>query len=274
MEWLGDDLKLVHAADGIGEEETVQAMQAIAKLHAAWWNTDEHEALKDLFTPEESLQMIHEFMGGIDIASGYAETDLSAALGAKFGAFVAAAVRTQEEWDFKGCTNNKVLCSWDLRTDNMVWRRSPGGPADYECVIIDHQVWSYGGAPTYDLACFFGCSCTEEQMKARVELGLRTYHETLLAEGVATYSFDELNRDFNQATWHACTIPCFGGKMLKGVRETAAAAAPGSAAHTEALAMQDNLTKLFNNMGARTKALVELRNAYSSAPFAVPGFKE
>ena len=61
---------------------------------------------------------------------------------------------------------------------------------------------------------FFGCSCTEEQMKARVELGLRTYHETLLAEGVATYSFDELNRDFNQATWHACTIPCFGGKML------------------------------------------------------------
>ena len=101
------------------------------------------------------------------------------------GAFVAAAVRTQEEWDFKGCTNNKVLCSWDLRTDNMVWRRSPGGPADYECVIIDHQVWSYGGAPTYDLACFFGCSCTEEQMKARVELGLRARNAARLS-GAAT----------------------------------------------------------------------------------------
>lgn len=272
MEWLGDDLKLVHTADGISEEETIQAMQAIAKLHAAWWNTPEPEALKDLFTPEESLQMIREFMGGAEVAASYAETDLTAALGEKFGAFVTTAVRTMEDWDFKGCTNNKVLCSWDLRTENMVWRRSPSGPQDYECVIIDHQVWSYGGAPTYDLAIFFGCSCTEEQMGPRVEVGLRTYHETLLAEGVTTYSFDELNRDFDRATWHATTIPCFGGKMLKGVRETAAAATSGSPAETEALAMQDNLTKLFTSMAARTKSLVELRNAYSCAPFVVPGY--
>jgi hypothetical protein len=40
-----------------------------------------------------------------------------------------------------------VLCTWDLRTDNMVWRKTPGGPAEYECVIIDHQIWQYGGAP-------------------------------------------------------------------------------------------------------------------------------
>jgi|EP01046_Picozoa_sp_COSAG06_P016028 hypothetical protein len=200
MEWLGDDLKIVEGADGISEEETIQAMRAVATLHAAWWNTEDTETLKTLFTAEESLAMIRGMMGGTEVAAEYAATELTQALGEKFGAYVTAAVKTQEEWDFKGVTGdrNKVLCTWDLRTDNMVWRRTPGGPEDFECVVIDHQVWSYGGAPCFDLATFFGCSVTEEQMASRVDVGLRTYHETLVEMGVTTYSFDELNQDFNR----------------------------------------------------------------------------
>ena len=41
MEWLGDDLKKVETQDGVTEEETVQAMEALAKLHATFWNTPE-----------------------------------------------------------------------------------------------------------------------------------------------------------------------------------------------------------------------------------------
>jgi hypothetical protein len=37
MEWLGDDLKKVETQDGTTEEETVQAMTTLAKLHASFW---------------------------------------------------------------------------------------------------------------------------------------------------------------------------------------------------------------------------------------------
>ena len=274
IEWLGDDLKKVDLKDGVTEEETVQAMTTLARLHAAWWNTEEEDALSALFKPEESLQMILGFMGGAELASEYAATTFKEAFGDKFASYVAAGVRTMPSWAFKGCTGdrNRTLCTWDLRTENMVWRRTPGGPDDYECVILDHQVWCYGGAPMFDVAVFFGCSCAEETMAERVEVGLRAYHSTLTSLGVATYSEAEMHADFNRACWHACSFPCFGGKMVKETQAKADAAAPGSAAQQEALQMVQNLVALFNDMARRTKKLVDLRDAYSGVPFHVPGY--
>jgi hypothetical protein len=54
-------------------------------------------------------------------------------LGEKFGAYVKAALTHQKEWYFKSkhTTGQKVLCMWDFRTDNMVWRKTPAGPAEY-----------------------------------------------------------------------------------------------------------------------------------------------
>jgi len=114
MEWLGDDLKKVETQDGVTEEETVQAMEALAKLHATFWNTPEPETLKACFTPEESLVMIRSFMGGAGPAVKYAQTELTAAFGPKFGAYAAEAARTMEDWDFTSCSGdaNKVLCTW------------------------------------------------------------------------------------------------------------------------------------------------------------------
>ena len=60
--------------------------------------------------------------------------------------------------------------------------------------------------------------------------------------------------------------------MVKGTRDKADAAAPGSAEQQEALQMEQNLVALFNDMARRTKKLVDLRDAYSSAPFHVPGY--
>eukprot|EP01048_Picozoa_sp_COSAG05_P016557 COSAG05_NODE_2145_length_3481_cov_4.068007_3_plen_110_part_00 len=108
-------------------------------------------------------------------------------------------------------------------------------------------------------------------MEARVSLGLTTYYNTLLSRGITGYRREEMDKDFNIATWHATTIPCFAGKMLANVRLAADAAEKGSTAETEALDMIANLTKIFNNMAERTKKLVEIRDAYSDAPFSVPG---
>jgi hypothetical protein len=273
MEWLGDDLKKVETQDGITEEECVQCMEGLARLHAAFWNTDTPGQLAACFTPEESLEMIRGFMGGKEPAVKYAQNELTQEFGAKFGAYATAAVDSMESWDFKGCTGsaNKTLCTWDFRTDNVVFRKTPGGAAEYEAVIIDHQIWSYGGGPMFDVAVFFGCSCTCEQMEARVAVGLKAYHDQLVQCGVSTYSFDECNTDFDTAIWHAVCFPCFAGKILDGLRTQVAAAEDGSAAETEAKAMVANLTQIFGDMAKRSKTLVELRDAYTSAPFTVAG---
>ena len=60
--------------------------------------------------------------------------------------------------------------------------------------------------------------------------------------------------------------------MLDNVREAADAAEDGSEAEAEALAMIGNLTTLFNDMAERTKKLVDVRDAYATAPFTVQGY--
>ena len=70
-------------------------MRAVATLHAAWWNTEDTETLKTLFTAEESLAMIRGMMGGTEVAAEYAATELTQAFGEKFGAYVTAAVKTR-----------------------------------------------------------------------------------------------------------------------------------------------------------------------------------
>ena len=53
----------------------------------------------------------------------------------------------------------------------MLWRKSPGGPEEYECVILDHQLWAVGASPMYDLCTHLAISLTEEQAKTYVALG-------------------------------------------------------------------------------------------------------
>ena len=64
------------------------------------------------------------------------------------------AARDLRKWEFKGVTSNKALCSWDLRTDNMIWRKVHPKLDEYECVIIDHQIWMWGASPGYDLCTY------------------------------------------------------------------------------------------------------------------------
>ena len=59
------------------------------------------------------------------------------------------------------------------------------------------------------------------------------YHETLLAEGVTTYSSEEMHADFDRAIWHAVCFPCFAGKVIKTNQDQLDLAEPGSVKHRE-----------------------------------------
>jgi len=276
MEYLGDDLKKAETEDGISEEECEQAMEAIAKIHARFWNSEFLENWDAAFTMEEAMFLILGFCGGTpetepqvayDFATNVLGTD--PALGAKFGAHCKAALKNHAQWYWKSrhSTGNKTLCTWDLRTDNMVWRKLPGGADKYEAVVLDQQIWCYTDAPMRDIACFFSCSATPEQMEDRVGRGLKKYHDTLVAEGVSTYTWEQCNADFNDAVWHPVCMSCFGGKIANDMDDTMETSEPGSTAYEEAKTMKHNIITMFNQIATRAKTLVELRDAYATRPF-------
>ena len=126
------------------------------------------------------------FLGDVENACKYVDEVLKPQLGVKFSAYACEAMRTMRKWQFQNTNGNTTLCSWDLRTDNMLWRKSPAGPEEYECVILDHQLWAVGASPMYDLCTHLTISPTEEQGKTLVALGLKVYHETLVECGVTT----------------------------------------------------------------------------------------
>ena len=56
-----------------------------------------------------------------------------------------------------------------------------------------------------------------EQAEQRVTDGLKAYHDTLVAQGVSGYSFESLNRDFDNAIWHALSLATFAAKMVPDI---------------------------------------------------------
>jgi hypothetical protein len=168
MEYLGDDLKKVDMTLGMDELELRQSVVAAAKLHATFWNgknltpTD----MQALLSMEEARDIHHGLMLGdagqhTDQVCKYVDEVLNPLvgeklkdiphIGKKFAAYTIQALRTMKDWNFTSANGATTLCSWDLRTDNMSWRRSPAGPDEYECVILDQQLWAHGCSPMYRL---------------------------------------------------------------------------------------------------------------------------
>lgn len=85
---------------------------------------------------------------------------------------------TEEPW---------TLLHGDYRLDNLMFR------PDGEIVVLDWQGLGYG-SPGWDVA-YFITTTLEPHHRDEEELMLRTYHEALLAAGVADYSYDRLIAD-------------------------------------------------------------------------------
>jgi hypothetical protein len=274
MEYLGDDLKKADMTKGMTELELRQSVTAVAKLHATFWNGRNLNAedKKALLTVDEVTSILEGFMGDTSNACAYVDTVLKPVLGEKFAAYTIQALKTMRSWEFSNSNGNTTLCSFDLRTDNMLWRKSPGGPEEYECVVLDHQLWAVGASPMYDLCTHLTISPTEEQAKTYVGLGLKVYHETLVECGVTTYSVEQMNQDFDNAVWHTSMLCAMGGKIVPDIEAGAMAHPEGSDARAEGLTMVKNLNDTFTLFGKRAAHMAELRGAWSPDGFTVPGY--
>ena len=124
-------------------------------------------------------------------------------------------------------------------------------------------MWALGCAPCFDLAVYLACSCTEEQQAERVSNGLKIYYDTLVANGLSSYTWEQFNKDFDAALALPATIGSFSGKMVRDVMAGAMAAPEGSEDRKNALAMVEGLKFIFGAISSRTKKLVSARNAWN-----------
>jgi hypothetical protein len=177
---LGDQI------EGLTPAQAEAAIQAIARLHAAWWGQvdgDGMDALFDFTNPDYCAAVQAGYQGFLAPALA----NFSACYGsytkrvAEGLAPVAAAVVKQLS------SRHRTFLHGDYRADNLLF-----GPALGEDGIaaVDWQISGRGGA-LYDVA-YLICNSLPTAYRRRAEKELlKRYHDTLLKTGVEGFSFGE-----------------------------------------------------------------------------------
>ena len=112
-----------------------------------------------------------------------------------------AAFDNMPNWYHVGATKHCVLSSFDLRAENLLWRRTnPGDDAhpEYECVPIDHQGWWYG-PPTRDLVMLCLTTMEKGEIKGEFENCLKLYYDALVTNGLDTVMYTWENYMFGES---------------------------------------------------------------------------
>ena len=186
---------------GLRHQETVAAVQQIARVHARFWNNDALAALQwmPVFEPRltsgivENWPLFEEVYGLRIGADGVAlGRRLCGALDWLRDAILA---------------RPRTVCHCDFRADNILFGQ-PCGPDNVpeEVVIIDWQVCnrSLGAA---DVARVLGGSEPAAERTGHPMEVLNCWHETLRSEGVTDYDFDAALEDLRLGALLALGVP-------------------------------------------------------------------
>jgi hypothetical protein len=224
IEYLGDDLKLHSIPEGgIPLADMIDAVQTVAKIHAASWNDS---TLKDTSAGGTNFWMNHSTELGqlfqIFGASGWESFVAGLEPGdPSLAADCDAAYKNMDKWMHAsvGGHAHRTLSSLDLRSENLIWRKT--GPADdaYECVPIDHQAWWFA-PPTRDIAMLLATSMQADDIQGEFMNCCKAYHAALLAEGVESYSWEMFQLDLGVSCW----LPLVFGGTFQGTIDTMKAA--------------------------------------------------
>ncbi len=174
---------------GASGEDAEAAIDAIAKMHAGWWESPKLGSHAWITSGIENIKQ------PIALMYEAAWRPAMERLGHLFPAYLREAApalgrRAITALDsFQG--REETLCHGDFRQDNLFY---PAGRAG-KVVACDWQ--SPGRAPAFaDIAYFIGGSLDTPTRRATEQDLLRRYHEGLRAGGVSTYSFEQLLEDY------------------------------------------------------------------------------
>jgi hypothetical protein len=209
--------------------QAVGAARSYARLHATFWESqdlDDDGRLGWVVRPTEARwdQLVSPFM--VEHAgAAFLDQELPPAPDGSARKLVAppgtkemiGTIAAQWGWLNKEIESTpRTLCHWDSRTDNFFWDTTePEAP-----VIIDWQmIQRQRGA--HDIAMLLATSLPVELRRAHDGEILRAYHEELLANCVANYTYDAMYRDFRLGLMTASQHPAFAAVNLWGSNERA-----------------------------------------------------
>ena len=209
---LLEDLSAARVGDqvaGCTREEAELAIRKLAKFHAGWWQSPR---LNDLdwmpFTSDALVTQpadqayaqawepfVQNFGGGLSPSM--------LQIGERLGRNVTKILELID-------APPKTILHGDYRLDNLFF----GGPDGADSLtVIDWQI-SMRGRGTYDVGYFMSQSMDPADRKATEMDILRIYHETLVANGVRGYDFDQCLHDYRFATLFCLVYPVVSGGGL------------------------------------------------------------
>jgi hypothetical protein len=187
----GDDIA------GCTPEIAVEALKRLAKLHAFAWAKPEHEARPWLNrTSPESTAMMTAVV--TMLAPSFIER-FDSHLTPEYKGLIERLI-PQIAWIIDNYDGPRTLVHGDYRLDNMLFPEGSTTP-----MIVDWQTASWG-PPAMDVAYLIGGSLTTEDRRAHSAPLLDSYHQALVAEGITSYSREQLEHDVR--------LTSFGGVVM------------------------------------------------------------
>ncbi|MFM7537522.1 MAG: phosphotransferase [Acidimicrobiales bacterium] len=186
-----EDLSALEMGDqvaGISLERAEAVIDALAGLHAAWWEhpeLDTFDWLPEVDAPAYAAVVPDIYRTGLPVlrdrwadAVGGAAVALAEALAPRF-----------EEIMGRCAIGPRTVIHTDSRLDNLFF-----GP-DGSVTLIDFQL-ALRGRGVSDVAYLLGSSMEPELAARHWEMLLRRYHDALLAAGVEGYPFAQCREDY------------------------------------------------------------------------------
>lgn len=217
LEDLGD-LELGDQLAGVSPEQAEAALVGLARHHARFWNRAGLENAPFIPTINGPLNKAGE---GIYNASlpGFKEV-FSSALMPEMVPVAEVYGSNHPLLLDRFADMPHTLVHFDYRADNLFFDTSTGGGRSV--VVIDWQSISIGGGSA-DVGYFLGQNLSIADRRAHEDDLLHRYHDTLLAEGVTGYPFEQFFEDYRVAVLYGWVIPVFAVGSLDTSSERAMA---------------------------------------------------
>lgn len=170
---------------GVDRAEYKKLLQAAAKLHAAFWGSEQLHGKFWLLPADIDIDMRHQMM----VRARPAYTALfSKTVADGMDAYLDKVEADGVTLAHSLCQGPLTLMHGDFRLDNLFFRGD-------EVLFIDWQLVRRG-PPMYDIAYVLSCGLTDTESARQL---IRDYHDALIAHGVSNYSFDQAWQDYTTA---------------------------------------------------------------------------
>jgi hypothetical protein len=178
-------------------------VESLAQCHAFWWNSPRlGSEIGERLDAARAATTTRRLVGTLPMFMDYLGDSLLPQQRRAFEQILASdflprlAHRLQELRDV-------TLIHGDAHTGNLML---PHDLAHGRVILVDWQLWDIYLA-TFDLAFLMALHWSPQRRALLEQPLLRHYHATLLAQGVAGYTWDDLWRDYRQAVIIMALIP-------------------------------------------------------------------